>query len=364
MRLVNWLGRRKDARWARAGETIAFDVNQDGNRISIQGSGIENYFAVDGIELPAVDLSFAVWALLPRAMKEGFSLQFNQPIDPKVAANAEQLSQIWEMWTPHLYRSVKVRGTGSWSRQRRTRLPEIRLFSGGIDATFAILKNPSNGRFAATVCGVDKITERNIEKLIIKTDPILEGLNYSRIVIRTDVKRNPNYLTHAFTLASCLFVLSDVFERGGLAANSTLAEEFATHPWGSNRATNEYFAGTDFAMQTIGGEVGRTQKIAAIVDAGIDLQSLSFCRERKVIPENCGTCEKCLRTKAIFLVVTGSIPPIFIDNSFNESLLRSLTKARNERVALFDLYFYAKAHGLLQRLPSLVKLIDECRIQG
>jgi hypothetical protein len=345
------------------GETIAFEVTQDANRITINGDDIELYFAVDGITLPAaVDPSFAVWALLPRAMEEGFNLQFDHPIDPKVAANAELLSQIWEMWTPDQYRSISIRGRGDWSRSVQARLPEVRLFSGGIDATFAILKdqNLQDHRFAATVCGVDKITEANLADLVAKTEPILKSLNYSRIIIRTNAKRKPNYLTHGFTLAGCLFLLSDLFEQGTLAADSTPAEELATHPWGSNRVTNEYFAGADFAVRTVGGEIGRTEKIATIVRAGIDPHLLSFCRERKVIPANCGMCAKCLRTKAMFLIATGSVPDIFIDNSLDESLMRRLLTERNERVALFDLYFYAKKHDILERLPSLVSLIEKC----
>ena len=299
-------------------------------------------------------------------MEEGFNLHINRPIDPQVAANAERLSQIWEMWVPSRYRSISVSGQGEWSRAQRSRLPQVQLFSGGVDSTFAILRNRNSQDpgFVATVCGVDKITVANFASLIAKSEPLLKSLKYNRILIRTNAKHKPNCLTHGFTLASCLFLLSDLFEQGALAADWSHAADLPMYPWGSNHVTNEYFAGSDFAVRTVGAEVGRTEKLAAITKAGIDPHLLSFCRERKVIPSNCGTCRKCIRTKAMFLIATGSIPEIFVDNSFEERLMKKLIDSRNERVQLFDLYFYAKEHGSLDRIPALAGVIEECRVQA
>jgi hypothetical protein len=120
-----------------ARESVAFDVAQDGNRIALRGDGIDVFFSVDGVDLPSeADASFAVWALLPLAMERGFDLHINRPVDPLVAASAEQVSRIWEMWTPARYRSVKVSGQGAWSRSPAVRRPQVQLFSGGIDSTF------------------------------------------------------------------------------------------------------------------------------------------------------------------------------------------------------------------------------------
>ena len=361
MRVLEWLGRRRKDRPSRVGETVAFEITQNGNSVSVEADGIDVYFGVEGIGLPSEsDASFAVWALLPMAMEEGFNLHINRPIDPQVAANAKHLSQIWEMWVPSRYRSISISGQGEWPRPPRVRIPQVELFSGGINSTFSILRNrkSQNRGVVATVCGIDKTTDTNLAALAAKTEPILKQLNCTRIFIRTNAKRKPSSLTHGLTLAGCLFLLSDLFEQGTIAANSTRAMDLAEWPWGNNHVTNEYFAGTDFAVRTVGLEVGRTEKIASIIRAGIDLRALSFCR-KNVIPSNCGTCPKCVRTKAMLLITTGRIPPdIFIDNSLDERLLRRMIHPRTE---LFDLYCYAKEHGSLGRIPSLVSLVEECR---
>jgi hypothetical protein len=295
-------------------------------------------------------------------MEKGVNLCFDRPIDPKLATNAERLSQIWEMWVPERFCSIEVRSQGDWSRTPRSRMPEVHLFSGGIDSTFSILsRNSEAPGYVATVNGIDKITDANFDALVAKTDPMLKTLNHSRIIIRTDAQRDPTEFTHGFTLASCLFLLSDLFEQGTLAADWTHAADLAVHPWGSNHVTNCLFIGSDFAVQTLGADFGRTEKIAAIIESGIDLRHLTFCRRSKSIPENCGACRKCIRTKAMFMVVTGGIPDIFVDRSFDHSLMQKLTDLRNERVELFDLYFYARDHDLLGRLPSLAGLIETLR---
>jgi hypothetical protein len=366
--MLSFLRRRgEELPTPREGRPVAFDIAQDGNKVTLRADGIETYFLVEGITLPAkVDASFAVWALLPMAMQEGFNLHVKQPIDPTVAANAELVSQIWEMWVPNLYRSVKVSGEGDWSRNPLGRRPIVQLFSGGIDSTFSILKNrrPLDSGFAVTVCGVDQTDESNIVQLVEKTEPLLNELNCERIVVRNNVHREPPALTIQFTLASSLFLLSDLFEQGTLAADSTVAEDMATFPWGTNHVTDAYLAGSDFSVRTIGAEARRTEKIATIASSGLDLHSLTFCRSRKVIPENCGVCRKCIRTKAMFLITTGGIPKIFLDNSFDESLMREMGKKYSDRVHLFDIYFYAKDRGLVDRIPGLGDLVEQCRVQG
>jgi hypothetical protein len=138
----------------REGETVAFDVAQNGNDVTIEGDDIAVHFAVEGIDLPReADASFAVWGLLAAAMEGGFNLHINRPIDPVVAANAQRLTQIWEMWVPTLYRSILVGGEDGWSRTPRARLPRVQLYSGGCDSTFAILNHsdPRERGHVATV---------------------------------------------------------------------------------------------------------------------------------------------------------------------------------------------------------------------
>jgi hypothetical protein len=355
------------ARPSRAGETIAIDVIQKGNSVAIEGDKLVVHFSVEGMDLPPdIDPSFAVWALLAPAMEGGFNFHFNRPIDPVVAANAQRLTRIWEMWVPSRYRSIKVSGEGEWSRKPRDRLPRVQLYSGGCDSTYAILRgrDPVKRGYVATIYGLDYARDKGdsdaFAKLLAKTEPLLEALNYQRIIIRTDASRLPQRLTHAFTLASCLFLLSDLFAEGLLAADLTPPQDAVAFPWGSNHITNPYLAGSDFAVRTIGAEIGRTAKLAAIA-ATQYLPFLACCRQRDSAPVNCGVCWKCVQTKAMLLAATGSIPDIFRNGTLDECLMQNF-KPDKYRAELFDLYGYAKDRGVVDVVPGLERLVEQSRV--
>ncbi len=352
----------------RTGEAMAIDITQNRNSVTLEGEGIAVHYSVEGIDLPLqADASFAVWGLLAAAMEGGFDLHLNMPIDPVIATNAEHLARIWEMWVPSLYRSISIRAEREWRRPQQNRLPCIQLYSGGCDSTFAILKNskPHDGGYVATVYGLDYRSDKDdscaFAKLLAKTDPLLKALNYKRIVIRTTANRWPQNLTHGFTLAGCLFLLSDLFSEGGLTADLTPSQDLVVFPWGTNHITNAYLAGSDFAVRTVGAEIGRTEKLAIIAASG-SLPFLACCRKRAALPANCGVCAKCVRTKAMLLAATGKVPEIFLDNALDARMIENLDlDSRFERAELFDLYGYAKDHGVVDAIPGLEYLVERCR---
>jgi hypothetical protein len=240
------------------------------------------------------------------------------------------------------------------------------MYSGGVDATYALLKSGDRDKrgYAATIFGFeynDEAHKPGFAKLLAKTDPLLDRLNCQRIVIDTNANRWPSTYTHGLTLASSLYLLSDLFEVGTIAADRTHAQDMVTFPWGTNHIINAYFNGSDFTVHSIGDDVSRTEKVAAIAEHKIDPSLLSFCRQRESIPENCGLCNKCIRTKAMFLLTTGHIPDIFLDRTFNAELMQKLHGKGHERTHVFDLYFYAKERDRLDAVPGLVDVVDRYR---
>ena len=373
MTLSNWLGSTKakkrharlQNRRLRIGETVAFDVVQNGNRVDINADGIGIYFAVDGIALPdEIDATFAAWALLALAMEQGFNIHIKRPIIEKLRR------------TPNACRNF-----GRCGRRAGTDRSGLAGRAHGhghrasIYPTFSCIRAASTPptpcsrmaipRSAATLPRSSELiraTRRlGFKKLIAMTDPLLERLNCQRIIIRTDANRKPSEYAHGFTLAASLFLLSELFEGGAIAADRTLAQDMVTFPWGTNHVVNPYFSGSDFTVRSIGHEIGRTEKIAALAEAKIDFSILSFCRQRDFIPDNCGVCNKCIRTKAMFLAVTGTLPDIFVDMRLDEELMRKLHLKRNERTHAFDLYFYAKERGILDFIPGLASLVEHYR---
>ena len=145
------------------------------------------------------------------------------------------------------------------------------------------------------------------------------------------------------------------------AADYTHAQDLVAFPSGTNHIINEYFNGSDFTVRSVGDKLGRTEKVAAIVEHKIDLSLLSFCRQKEAMPENCGVCKKCIRTKAMFLATTGRLPDIFLDTAFGAELMQKLHVKGHERTHVFDLYFYLKDRERLDAVPGLLDLVDHYR---
>ena len=79
------------------------------------------------------------------------------------------------------------------------------------------------------------------------------------------------------------------------------------------------------------------------------------------MPENCGVCKKCIRTKAMFLATTGRLPDIFLDTAFDAELMQKFLVKGHERTYVFDLYFYLKDRDRLDAVPGLLDLVDHYR---
>lgn len=377
MRRLNWLRplaktyakkRKKAKSRGRIGDTLTFRVTREANSVGVHGEGLSVRFDVDGIELPeTVDASFAVWSILPAAMAAGFNVHIAHPIDPVVADNAEHLTRIWEMWIPSRYRSVAVSGESGWQRTSKQRLPRVDLYSGGVDSTYSIQQSASSEQrgYALTVRGLDYRSKNasadRFPQLIAKTKSLLDKLNYQQIVVATDARFDPLSFTCNFTLASCLFLLSDLFEAGTIAADQSLDQDMVTFPWTNNYVTNRYLAGTDFAMRQVGTDLTRTEKSAVIAEKQVALPYLSFCRKPAILPANCGRCAKCIRTKIMFAAATGQIPDLFIDDAFGEEIVKRLEIGGRGRADLFEVYHYAKAHGRIDAVPGLLDLVEACR---
>ena len=149
-----------------------------------------------------------------------------------------------------------------------------------------------------------------------KTAPLLDRLNCQRIVIDTNVNRKPSLYTYGFTLAASLHLLSDLFEGGTIAADRTHAQDLVTFPWGTNHIINEYFNGSDFTVRSVGDKLGRTEKVAAIVEHKIDLSLLSFCRQEEAMPENCGGLQKVHSHQSHVSGHDGPSPRYFLGHRF------------------------------------------------
>jgi hypothetical protein len=354
---------------------MEFRVKQNGKCVEIHGGPQVIFFEVEGARLPPLhDFSFAVWTLLPVAMRDGFDVKIDGPVDPVVADNARRFSRCWELWMPGVFHEVRVAGSEPSDRSEGNR-PDLMLFSGGVDSTHMLLRR-GRREPRSTVLTLQSTMENaeGFAALLRRTQPVLDDLNYDRMIVRTNAipfrpemsrggpKLKPiKFHSYALLLAGPAFLLSDLFGEAYFAADFSWEQDLPAFPYGSNHITNRYLRGLSFRLQVLDDDVTKTMKIADIAASQTALQTLSFCTSKEYRPLNCGTCDKCARTKAICAVMLGYLPDIFCDRSLGPELLLAIDLSDGrKRVFVIELYQHARDRGVISAVPGLEERFQEC----
>ena len=203
------------------------------------------------------------------------------------------------------------------------------LYSGGIDSTHALLSRHRKGeqQTLLTVHGMDYRLEDEQKFCALKSKiaPFSRLVGDGHIFVRTDAyatykKYKVNlpdapHVSHIFALAGCTFLFSERYENVFIASDCRLDQQFRTPPWGSNSVTNAYFDDGCTRLGTLDDHLTRTKKMPLLLTSKEALSSVSFCNNYRMRPDNCGRCEKCVRTKLMFFAACGTVPEIFSDMS-------------------------------------------------
>ena len=271
---------------------------------------------------------YAAWYFLPVAMRLDRPLHIAGRGTSKTIENWQKLTAIWQGWLPgHFYEQRLTFDQVSVSKgkaRRRSATPDLLYYSGGLDAAHAGLMRLAKGQkqHLLTVQGMDYNVKdrRRFAALLSKTETFTRELSDIRIVVKSDayvlynklgVNFGRHHLIHAFALAGAGFFHAKTYANLLLADDEPLAIQFLGFPWGTNAATNALFddGGTKFV--TLERDASRLEKIRTVFASETAMRSLAFCWNRSIQPENCGMCEKCLRTKLLSLAEFGEVPDIF-----------------------------------------------------
>jgi hypothetical protein len=343
-------------------ESIVLDVKQNGNRVDVVGGPRDLFYEIEGIDLPPIEnCGFSVWPQVAWAMRRGAGIHVAGPVDQGTISSAQRFTRTWELWNPRRFRFVRVTSEGTAPAPKVDRRTDLVMFSCGLDSTDMLLRigrRPSPG-LALTVWGFDDELRATsgFKARLAKTRPLLADLNYNQAVVRTDAASVAHhYHSWGLRLMGAAALLSPLFKEGIFAADFTLEQDMAIHPWGTNHVTDRFFRSSDFALRPLYDSISRPEKAANVAANPIALNALTFCNNLRAKPRreaalNCGVCGKCIRTKATFAVATGAIPNIFVDMSLDVERLS--LNSRVERVFFIDLYQWAQERGTLANVTGL-----------
>jgi hypothetical protein len=183
------------------------------------------------------------------------------------------------------------------------------------------------------------------ERLVKRCRSLLDSFGVQLITIRTNLREvtRPKWEdAFAAQLACCLHQLDFIVD-GGIIGSSEPYNHLV-FPWGSTPATDHLLSGGMFWIFHDGAAHSRTVKLEALLAFPEALRALKFCFAGPNPEENCGVCEKCLRTYLNFCAVGIERPECMPVPSLQQLAnipLPSQIHANEIRQALD----YAKRHG-------------------
>ncbi len=310
-----------------------------------------------------------VAALLMPAMIRGIDLHVEGPVSRRMCEGIERFMDVICNWWPEFQRAT-IRAEESTAVYSDTEESWVASsFSGGVDSFHTVLKHS----------GPDVPVAERITKLMFierydrpteypdfyrmaadRLDEAANAMNMELLRVATNARRlsqNPVkwHQYHATVLIAVALGLQAGMRRLYIPSSYPYRDLF---PWGSHPLTDPLWSTESLEIIHDGCEATRVQKVVShIAKSQVALDHLRVCWEGHRGSYNCGTCEKCIRTK-ISLEIAGVLDKT---GAFDHTL-------RYEDVAKMPVYgshaeCYARENldGLIahQGDPRLIKALQK-----
>lgn len=263
---------------------------------------------------------FLVLALLFYAMRRHCDLYIDGPVSRELLANLEEFQRAWAMWVPERYRIIDVSAREEVDEISKTNERiAVAAFSGGVDATFAIARHAGESQArdrcrivtAVLIHGFDIELQHDASFGIARENArLMSGaMGVPLTTVRTDWRAlTSHYWEHEYCpgLTACLALFGEVANVALMASGEDY--NHIVVPWSSNPVTNPLLSSATFRNFTEGNGFTRTDKVREIARFPEVAERLRVCWQGPQTGQNCGTCEKCTRTKLNFLANDLPIP--------------------------------------------------------
>jgi hypothetical protein len=321
----------------REGDSIRLSALLDGREVWFQSTG----FA----EAPeSGDPWLAVALLAAMAQGRPLDLRDGPPVSTALLDTLETIQSIWTQWNPWLQRIAVHAHDGGRPGPRGPRTGTF--FSGGIDATHAVLAGAGAGELLAFLGGFDyRMTDEDFAHSVARVTRLAKHLGGELVSIRTnwiDWRRDLRLsasLVHGGALAACAMFLAP--SRMTIASSNSWAR---MTPWGTHPFVDPLWSTERTAVRHFGNHATRIDKIEYLSAHPSLLADLWVCHAQAI--GNCGRCPKCLRTQAMFHLVGAALPvaPTAGDGDPIRTYLR-LLKVGSEQVYASEFHQMALVRG-------------------
>ena len=286
----------------------------------------------------------------PHAFLIGATITALEHGEKRVAVDAEICPELQEgliiamNWLRHWYYQPDQELVKIEARERNkplaSRIPERAgvFFSGGIDSLAAVrinrlnypLEHPGSYKDALIIYGQNiesDVRSETFKQALFAFSKVTDDVGIRLIPVYTNIRDLDNrsrffiYKFHGAILASVAHVFSQTLTSVSIASDNYIPD---LGPWGSHLLLNSNYGSNDLRIRHTEVELSRLAKTQILVDWNLALQNIKVCGPNWP-GENCGQCEKCIRTmlELLALGVLGQTDA-FPRNDVSEDLIRSV----------------------------------------
>jgi hypothetical protein len=259
---------------------------------------------------PSTD-SASAWlvATLPLAAALGGTVASRSPVDPRLLENVQRILEIWRAWYPWVQPvnfDVRTSPTRNAAERRAAA-----FFSGGADSLFTALR-PRDQALSGERTPIDELISVHgfdiplsntaaFDRLRERHRTFAPAIGCTLIDVATNLRETRlrevswGWVAHGCAMAAVALCLEPHYHTVLVPATGGYRD---LHPWASHPLTDPLFStdGTEFVHDGAGHT--RVEKLRLITQHERALGVLRVCWESRS-DENCGRCNKCLRTMAV-----------------------------------------------------------------
>lgn len=317
---------------------------------------------------PMQRVDFAVIAFVFRAMHHGLDLHVSGSVTRSLLQNIEEHIAIWSLWRPDRYSRVKV--TADVELDDASDTPQrvasaVVAFSGGVDAAYSVHNHVSGsaGRKSRdliagiVVQGFDISLHRDDQFATVfeATSQTLASVGVPAVQIKCDWKKTACVdweMEFAAGILSCLHCWSD--DAATMITGSCEDYTRLVTPWGSHPLPTRLLAPQSVRNLYDGGDQTRCAKVGALAAWPGGFDALRVCWQGDHGGENCGRCEKCIRTKLNAIASGVRLPDSLRENPRRLDVLFLGPFNYPQRLLALEILEVAKANGVVNaRLNDL-----------
>lgn len=239
------------------------------------------------------------------------------PVDPLLLENLRTVVAFFNRWFYNGDRGLTLEAPAGEVTPREGHVGAF--FSGGIDSLFTVFHNhrtlppghPSRVREGLVMLGFEMRTamasaEQKYARVLESLAPVARELDIELVPIASNVRElepDGDFWGDVFQggiLAAAAHALSGRYAEVLIAASVDVAQ---LRPYGTHPAVDPSFSSGTLALHHRDVRFTRLEKLAALRDGGVSLDTLRICSRAPADRLNCGRCEKCVRVRLALMAI-------------------------------------------------------------